>query len=114
MKDLIKVEKRKRRIGKAPILWFYIFFKSILYRRISICCNIDTGKLIGLVKERKQIVIENFIKTWGEEVLEKIEEVSIDMTGNYKSLVDKVCSNAVVTVDRFHVTLIYTSRAESS
>ncbi|MGF1674319.1 MAG: transposase [Rivularia sp. (in: cyanobacteria)] len=28
------------------------------------------------------------------------------MTGNYKSLVDKICSNAVVTVDRFHVTKI--------
>ncbi|WZI66485.1 MAG: transposase [Gloeotrichia echinulata IR180] len=28
------------------------------------------------------------------------------MTGNYKSLVDKVCSKAVVTVDRFHVTKV--------
>ncbi|TWH39528.1 ISL3 family transposase [Dulcicalothrix desertica] len=73
---------------------------------IVVLVDIDTGKLIGLVKERKQIVIENFMKTWGEEVLDKIEEVSIDMTGNYKSLVDKVCSNAVVTVDRFHVTKV--------
>ena len=28
------------------------------------------------------------------------------MTGNYKSLVYKICPNAVVTVDRFHVTKI--------
>lgn len=28
------------------------------------------------------------------------------MTGNYKSLVDKICPNAVVTVDRFHITKI--------
>src|SRR4028118_1580968 len=28
----------------------------------------------------------------------------MDMTGNYKSLVKKVCPNADVTVDRFHVT----------
>lgn len=73
---------------------------------IVVLVDIDTGKLIGLVKERKQVVIENFLKTWGEEVLEKIEEVSMDMTGNYKSLVDKVCSKAVVTVDRFHVTKV--------
>ena len=73
---------------------------------IVVLVDIDTGKLIGLVKERKQIVIENLMKTWGEEFLEKIEEVSMDMTGNYKSLIDKVCSNAVVTVDRFHVTKI--------
>lgn len=79
---------------------------NLIYPFIVVLVDIDTGKLIWLVKERKQIVIENFIKTWGEEVLEKIEEVSIDMTGNYKSLVDKVRSNAVVTVDRFHITKV--------
>jgi transposase len=41
---------------------------------------------------------------WGEEVLNQIEEVSMDMTGNYKSLVKKLCPHADVTVDRFHVT----------
>jgi transposase len=41
---------------------------------------------------------------WGEEVLNQIEEVSMDMAGNYKSLVKKLCPNADVTVDRFHVT----------
>jgi transposase len=30
----------------------------------------------------------------------------MDMTGNYKSLVKKICPNAEVTVDRFHVTKI--------
>ena len=41
---------------------------------------------------------------WGEEVLNQIEEVSMDMMGNYKSLVKKLCPNAAVTVDRFPVT----------
>jgi transposase len=41
---------------------------------------------------------------WGEEVLNQIEEVSMDMTGNYKSLVKKVFPHANVTVDRFPVT----------
>ncbi|NJO60565.1 MAG: ISL3 family transposase, partial [Richelia sp. RM2_1_2] len=73
---------------------------------IVVLVDIDSGKLIGLVKERKQLEIENVMRKWGEEVLERIEEVSIDMTGNYKSLVNKICPNAVVTVDRFHVTKI--------
>jgi transposase len=30
----------------------------------------------------------------------------MDMSGNYKSLVKKLCPNAEVTVDRFHVTKI--------
>lgn len=71
---------------------------------IVVLVDLDTGKLIGLIKERKQIEIEKFMKKWGEEVLEKIEEVSIDMTGNYKNLVNKICPNVVVTVDRFHIT----------
>ena len=66
--------------------------------------DIDSGKLIGLVKERKQIEIKKTMRMWGEKVLSQIEEVSIDMTGNYKSLIEKICPNALVTVDRFHVT----------
>ena len=73
---------------------------------IVVLVDIDSGKLIGLVKERKQIEIENVLKKWGEEVLERIEEVSMDMTGNYKSLINKICPNASITVDRFHVTKI--------
>ncbi len=46
------------------------------------------------------------MRQWGEEVLDQIEEVSIDMTGNYKNLVEKICPNALVTVDRFHVTKV--------
>jgi transposase len=39
----------------------------------------------------------------GEKVLSQIEEVSMDMTGNSKSLVKKLCPNGEVTVDRFPV-----------
>ncbi|WP_375490908.1 ISL3 family transposase [uncultured Nostoc sp.] len=73
---------------------------------IVVLVDIDSGKLIGLVKERKQIEIEKIMRNWGEKALEQIEEVSIDMTGNYKYLVEKICPNAYVTVDRFHVTKI--------
>ena len=41
---------------------------------------------------------------WGEKVWSQIKEVSIDMTDHYKSLVKRVCPNADITVDRFHVT----------
>nr|ADO19243.1 transposase [Nostoc flagelliforme str. Sunitezuoqi] len=73
---------------------------------IVVLVDIDTGKLIGLVKERKQIEIEQAMRKWGEKVLKQIEEVSIDMTGNYKYLIEKICPNASVTVDRFHLTKI--------
>ena len=71
---------------------------------IVVLVDLEIHKLIGLVPERKQAEIEKVMKKWGEEVLAEIEEVSIDMSGNYKSLVKKLCPNAEVTVDRFHVT----------
>lgn len=71
---------------------------------LVVLVDLETHKLIGLVSERKQSQIEKVMRTWGEKVLSQIEEVSMDMTGNYKSLVKKLCPNAEVTVDRFHVT----------
>lgn len=70
---------------------------------IVVLVDLETHKLIGLVPARKQTEIEKFMQQWGEKVLAQIEEVSIDMTGNYKSLIHKICPNAEVTVDRFHV-----------
>lgn len=71
---------------------------------IVVLVDLETHKLVGLVAERKQSEIEKVMRKWGEKVLAQIEEVSMDMTGNYKSLVKKLCPNAGITVDRFHVT----------
>ncbi len=73
---------------------------------IVVLVNLSTHKLVGLVSSRTQSEIEKVMRQWGEKVLSQIEEVSMDMTGNYKSLVKKHCPNAEVTVDRFHVTKI--------
>lgn len=70
---------------------------------IVVIVDLERHKLIELVSERKQKYIKKVMKGWGEEVLAGIEEVSIDMTGNYKYLVNQICPNALVTVDRFHV-----------
>lgn len=71
---------------------------------IVVLVDLESHKLIGLVSQRKQSEIKKVMLNWGKKVLSQIEEVSMDMTGNYKSLVKKVCPNAEVTVDRFHVT----------
>ena len=43
------------------------------------------------------------LKGWNREVLGQIEEVSIDMSGNYRNLVKKMLPNAEIVADRFHV-----------
>jgi len=44
------------------------------------------------------------MRLWGDKVLSQVEEVSMDMSYNYKYLVNKLSPNGSVTVDRFHVT----------
>ncbi|NES81651.1 MAG: transposase [Moorea sp. SIO2B7] len=68
--------------------------------------DLDTGKLIGLVKGRKAKALEEYLKSWREEMLNNIEEASIDLSKMYKTVIEKICPKAVITVDRFHVNKI--------
>ena len=71
---------------------------------IVVLVDLDARKLIGLVKDKKSKAIEEILNSWGEEILNKIEEVSLDLCKMYKIILEKLCPNAVITVDRFHLT----------
>ncbi len=66
--------------------------------------DLETHKLLGLAPGRKQSEIEKVMLRWENKVLSQVEEVSINMSYNYKSLGDKLCRNASLTVEKFHVT----------
>lgn len=69
----------------------------------AVLIDLETSKLITIVNGRTQAEIEPVLNSWGSEVLEQIEEVSIDLWKNYKTLVHKLMPNAQVVADRFHV-----------
>ncbi|MEG3864768.1 MULTISPECIES: ISL3 family transposase [unclassified Microcoleus] len=69
----------------------------------AVLTDLSTSKLITIIKGRKQEDIEPVLNSWGLEVLEQIEEVSIDLWKGYKTLVEKLMPNAQVVADRFHV-----------
>ncbi|NES70067.1 MAG: ISL3 family transposase [Okeania sp. SIO2D1] len=73
---------------------------------VTILVDLDTGKLIGLVKERKSKTLACYLESWGKDILNQIEEVSIDLYKMYKTVIEKKCPFAVITADRFHVTKI--------
>ena len=52
---------------------------------------------------RKQKEIREVLLGWGKEVLEQIEEVSIDLCKAYRNVVIHLMPNAQVVADRFHV-----------
>lgn len=69
----------------------------------AVLIDLDTSKLIALLNGRTQEVIKETLIEWGTEVLEQIEEVSIDLWQGYKNLVLELMPNAQVVADRFHV-----------
>jgi transposase len=68
-----------------------------------ILVDIDKKIIVGMVKNRTQVEIKKYLEAWGEEVLEQIEEVSIDMWKPYKNVSEALMPQAEVVVDRFHV-----------
>jgi transposase len=69
----------------------------------AVLVNLDTSNLIAILGDRTQKVISETLTKWGLEVLEQIEEVSIDLWQGYKNLVIELMPNAQVVADRFHV-----------
>ncbi len=51
---------------------------SELKRHCAVLVNLDTGKLIAILEKRTQEELRKTLTGWGKEVLEQIEEVSID------------------------------------
>ncbi|MBD2616467.1 ISL3 family transposase [Nostoc punctiforme FACHB-252] len=70
---------------------------------LSVLVDLDTHKPIEIVQSRRIEDIREVIVGWGFEVLNQIEEVSIDLWSPYKSLVEDLMPNANITADRFHV-----------
>ena len=70
---------------------------------LAVFVDLDTHKPIEIVKSRRVEEIREVLTGWGVEVLEKIQEVSIDLWLPYKTLVEELMPNADITADRFHV-----------
>jgi len=70
---------------------------------LAILVDLDTNKPIEIIKSRRIEEIREVLVGWGVEVLEQIQEVSIDLWLPYKKLVEELMPNANITADRFHV-----------
>ena len=69
----------------------------------AVLVDLETRKPIVLLEKRNKAVIAEYLSSLGLEVLNQIEEVSIDLWIPYKSLIQEMMPNAQVVADRFHV-----------
>ena len=69
----------------------------------AVLVDLDKSELLAILQGRTQEVIREVLNSWGKEILDKIEEVSIDLWRGYKNIVHELIPNAQVVADRFHV-----------
>jgi transposase len=69
----------------------------------AVLVDLDKRKPIALLEKRNKEVIGEYLRGLGCELLNQIEEVSIDLWIPYKSVIKELMPNAQVVADRFHV-----------
>lgn len=69
----------------------------------AVLVDLEKRKPIAFLERRNQEVIAKYLLGLGSEILNQIEEVSIDLWKPYQSVVEKLLPNAKVVADRFHV-----------
>lgn len=69
----------------------------------AVLVDLETRKPVDILENRTKECLRECFDKWGFEVLENIEEVSIDLWSGYKNLVQELMPNASVVADRFHV-----------
>jgi len=69
----------------------------------AVLVDLDKRIPIALLEKRNKEVIAEYLRGLGSEILNQIEEVSIDLWVPYKSVVEELIPNAQVVADRFHV-----------
>jgi len=69
----------------------------------AVLVDLETRKPIVLLEKRNKEVIAEYLSSLGSEILNQIEEVSIDLWIPYKSVIQEMMPNAQVVADRFHV-----------
>jgi ATP-dependent Clp protease ATP-binding subunit ClpA len=73
---------------KIMVLQYLVCRIHIRVQKKEIKIDLDKSKLIGIMRVRTQEEISQVMRGWGTEVLDSIEEVSIDLWKGYKNFVD--------------------------
>ena len=79
----------------------------------AVLVNLETRKPVDILEKRTQECLRECFLSWGTEVIDGIEEVSIDLWSGYKNLVKELMPNAEVVADRFHIMKLVNDEVDS-
>jgi len=69
----------------------------------TVLVDLDRRVPVGFVCSRKHKDIKAVLKGWSAAVQQQVIEVSMDLSGNNRSLIGKLMPDANIIADRFHV-----------
>lgn len=81
---------------------------------VVVFIDLEGRTLVDLAPSRKHSDIQAVLNHWDGEVFSQIEEVSIDLCGNYRGIIQKTMPNANIVADRFHVMKLVTSELNNA
>ena len=65
--------------------------------------NYETNKLITILDNRRQTTIRNYFLKYPLKARQKVQFITMDMSGAYIPLAKKLFPNAEIIIDRFHI-----------
>ena len=77
--------------------------KMIGKRYCTILSNAKSGKIAMLLESMKPQIISDALSNFGAEVLNRVKQISCDMSAMFKRLCKQWFPQAIITVDKFHV-----------
>lgn len=81
---------------------------------VVVFIDLEERTLIDMAPSRRHSDIQVVLNHWGSEVLKQIEEVSIDLSGNYRGIIQKTMPDANIVADRFHVMKLVSSELNTA
>ncbi len=105
----IEKPKRLKKLGIDEIPWV-----KGHKNYCAVLVDLETRKPVDILEKRTKECLRECFERWGTEVLENIEEVSIDLWSAYKNLVQELMPNAEVVADRFHVMKLVNEELDSA
>jgi transposase len=76
--------------------------KALLHSGFTVLSNADTNKIALLVETTKATEVEQSMEKLGNENLQKIRHISMDMSATYSLVFDNLVPRAVQVIDKYH------------
>jgi transposase len=70
---------------------------------VTAVSDLDRGSLLEVINSHKSEEIIEVLKQQPQTLREQVQEVSVDMWGGFKRVIQEVFPNALIVIDRFHV-----------